>query len=241
MTDEKRFDMSKKWRWLLPQLQQFIVWPFVRPALMFFAKFKVYGLENIKDLKGSVIFAPNHASELDPILVPAAFPWFFRLSPVFYVVSADKTYRKDTDFKWRKHLYGGFFFRSWGAYPIVAGMKDYAKSMPHHERILEEGGSVCLFPEGRWSESGKHKTARGGVAYLAEKTGAIIIPTSIGGTWHLKASDFFKRKLEISISFGKPIYASDIINTEESEPEKYQTAAVKVMTDVKNNLAKLNE
>ncbi len=238
---EKKISMSSKWRWWLPQLQQLSLWPFVRTVLVFFIKFEVYGLENIKNLKNSVIFVPNHASELDPLLVFVALPWFSKFAPIFYVASEDKTYKNNCDLKWRKHLYGGFLFRSFGAYPVVSGMKDYAKSMPWHEEILKYGGNVCLFPEGRCSKSSKHTNAHGGVAYLAEKTGATIIPVAISGIWNLRAKNFFRRELEVSVSFGKSILAKDIINKNEDQPEKYKNAAKKIMSKVEIILAELND
>src|SRR3989344_4658097 len=70
---------------------QNLIWPPTRLALYLFAHFKIYGADNLNELKGGVIFVGNHMSELDPILLPAPFPWFSRFSPIFYV-SREKTF-----------------------------------------------------------------------------------------------------------------------------------------------------
>ncbi|MDE1975532.1 MAG: 1-acyl-sn-glycerol-3-phosphate acyltransferase [Patescibacteria group bacterium] len=50
------------------------------------------------------------------------------------------------------------------------GMYDYSKAMPHHEGIIRDGGSVCIFPEGRTTKDGNIGEGKGGVAYLAWAT-----------------------------------------------------------------------
>jgi 1-acyl-sn-glycerol-3-phosphate acyltransferase len=55
-----------------PLVLQTSIWPITRPLFRFFIHLKVEGLENLNKLSPGVIFAANHTSELDPILVPAS-------------------------------------------------------------------------------------------------------------------------------------------------------------------------
>lgn len=236
----KSFDLSKRWRFVVPMVQQFLAWPPTCMVFWLFTKMKVYGFEHVRNLEGPIIFAPNHSGEFDPILIRAALPWLSKFSPMFYVVAADKEY-KQPKFKWRKHLYGGFFFRSWGAYPVISNMKDYSKAMPYHEQILNHGGTVCMFPEGHWTHSGAHTTARGGIAYLAEATGATIIPTTISGTFRMKSKDFFRGKVHVTVTFSEPMRASDIIDNTLGVPEKYQKAAKYIMDINRAKIVTANE
>ena len=136
---------------ITPLILQATLWPFTRVILKLFVNFKVEGIHNIEEVRGAIIFASNHVSELDPVLVRAALPCFSRFAPLFYVSRENYL---DSIEGIRKHLYGGVFFKAWGAYPVEAGKKDYAKSLKNHVNLLKDGCSVCIFPEGRMSEDG---------------------------------------------------------------------------------------
>ena len=64
---------------------QTLVYPFTWIALRYFADIKVLGRENLYSMKHGAIFAVNHSSELDPILVPATLRPMSRLMPMFYI------------------------------------------------------------------------------------------------------------------------------------------------------------
>jgi 1-acyl-sn-glycerol-3-phosphate acyltransferase len=190
---------------ILPFLLQATLWRIVmRPFFALFTRFEVHGLENLKGITGPVIFAPNHASELDSVLLPLALPLWSRFAPVFYVVREPKFY-SDPYFKWRKYIYGGFIFRILGALPIVSGTKDYSVSLKRHTDLLEEGNSVCIFPEGAISKDGSIGSGHGGVGYLALSTGLPIVPVLIEGTYNLSAFDFFGFRKHAKVFIMNPI------------------------------------
>ncbi len=110
-------------------------------------------------------------------------------------------------------FYGGIFFKAWASYPVYVGLHDYAKSLKNHIEIVKDGGSVCIFPEGKCSSDGQINEARGGVAYLSYATRAAIVPTRFGGNFNLNFWDLFLRRRHLSISFGKPLYAMNEMNT----------------------------
>jgi 1-acyl-sn-glycerol-3-phosphate acyltransferase len=110
---------------------------------------------------------------------------------------------------WRQRFYGGVFFKAWGAYPVYVGLHDYEKSMKNHLAIVRDGGNLCIFPEGKATRDGKIHEGKGGVAYLAYKTGRPIVPVHLGGTFQLTPGDFFRGRRKLSISYGEPIYMTD--------------------------------
>ena len=172
----------------------------MRPFFNLFAHFEVRGLENLTGLTRPVIFAPNHSNEIDSILIPLALPVWSRFSPLFYVVREQKFY-DDPFFGWRGRFYAGWIFKILGAFPIVSGVKDYAVSLAAHVKILKEGGSVCIFPEGAFTKTGEIGTGHGGVGYLASATHIPIIPVYISGTFKFSLSELLLGKCHIQVTF----------------------------------------
>ncbi len=196
-----------------PLILQKTIWHTTRAVLFLFCRFHVYGLENLEIsnkirpyliAKKGVIFAANHSSELDAIVVPAALPFFSPLLPIFYV-SRPRAFYKTSG--WRQVLYGGFFFKMWGAHSAISGSRNYEQSLAAHIKILEKVGSVLIFPEGRKTRDGNIVSeAHGGVAYLARRTGCPVIPVRIFGDFNMTLGDFFLRRRHIVVVFGLPIF-----------------------------------
>src|SRR3989344_5971123 len=90
-----------------PLVLQTAIWPATRFFFWLFLHLRVVGLENLKNLPKGVIFATNHSSELDPILVPASLPFLSKFMPMFYVSRPREFYSTSG---WRWFLYGGLFF-----------------------------------------------------------------------------------------------------------------------------------
>jgi 1-acyl-sn-glycerol-3-phosphate acyltransferase len=213
---------------LPPLVLQKLIWIPTRFVLFFFGRLKVRGLDNLDGLEAPVIFACNHTSELDPFFVPASLPFFSRFSPIFYTSRESKFY---VNSGWRKYFYGGTFFKAWGSYPVHVGLRDYEKSLAHHMDIVRAGGSLCIFPEGRTTPDGNIQPAKGGISYLAYKTGAPIVPVRIGGVFRMRASNLWLRRRRFSIAYGKPMRFQDEHN-EAPTPEDFKAYANKVMGEV---------
>ncbi|HEY4503990.1 MAG TPA: lysophospholipid acyltransferase family protein [Candidatus Paceibacterota bacterium] len=191
---------------MTPLILQKIIWVQTRVILSFFGHFKVYGLENLKDIKSNAIFASNHSSELDPILLPASLPFWSPFSPIFYASLSKSKY---VNSGWRQHFYGGTFFKLWGAHPVYTGFKDYGMSLVNQMKLLNDNKNLFVFPEGRITLDGNIQPARGGVAYLAEYSSRPIVPVAIFGVYGMRNKDFFLRKRHIKVCFGKPIYKKE--------------------------------
>ncbi|OGZ03803.1 MAG: hypothetical protein A2648_02505 [Candidatus Lloydbacteria bacterium RIFCSPHIGHO2_01_FULL_41_20] len=216
---------------LPPLILQTMSWIPTRLVLWFFTGFEVRGLENLKGESGPLILASNHANELDPILVTAAVPFFSPLLPVFYVAKKREFYEKEGPMG---VIYGGAFFKFWGAYPVREGLKNYKLSLNIHIQMLKERKCLLIFPEGEITKDGKIRGARGGIGYLAYATGSKVIPVLIQGNYRLTQKVFFSRKRKIIITIGKPVNLKSLFTgTEEPTVEEYQTAAKKIMTEVK--------
>ena len=132
---------------------------------------KVEGRENIPP-EGAVIFASNHLSFIDSIVIPiAAAP-----RPVHFLAKSD--YFTGKGFKgW----FSRTFFTAVGAIPVDRGAGQAAlDALDRQKDILDTGAAVALHPEGTRSRDGRLYKGRTGVAYLALETGAPVVPIEIG-------------------------------------------------------------
>jgi 1-acyl-sn-glycerol-3-phosphate acyltransferase len=225
----------KKLKYISPLILQTIIWIPTRIIFFLFGRLRVRGLENLTTINGSVIFAPNHSSELDPVLIPASLAFFSRLMPMFYTSREQSFYKYSS---WRKYIYGGTLFKLWGSYPVYPGKNNFDLSLPNHIEILRNNKSLCMFPEGKKTRDGNLGLPKAGVAYLAQLTQCAVVPVYISGVYQTKFSDFILRKNKISVTFGRPLYYQDLLkeNSDVVSPtnyQKYQSGAVIVMTKIK--------
>ena len=217
---------------LPPYILQSLIWIPWRILFYLFAGLKISGTENLKHVDKGVIFASNHASELDPILIPSSLPFLSRFTPMFYV-SREKAFYKKSG--WRQAIYGGLFFKALGAYPVMSGRKNYEISLAHHIEVMNDKNSLVIFPEGKRSFNGVMRPARGGVTYLSYRTNSPIVPVRIKNS-HVLLLNFITRKNEIEIIFGKPIYPNELFQEKPVINENrndFVEAAQKVMDVVR--------
>lgn len=193
--------------------------------------FRIIGLHHLQNIDTkSVIFASNHTSELDPILLPAALPPFSRFSPIFFV-SREKNFYDPTFLK--RIFYGGTFFKLWGAYPAWGGMQNYERSLKTHASILKKGNSLMIFPEGRIPEKENHRVEpRGGVGWLAEFSHATVVPVKISGAFRITLKDFFSKKRKVSIEFFPPMKYETLFGPGVSRDIASYKAVAKSIMDV---------
>jgi 1-acyl-sn-glycerol-3-phosphate acyltransferase len=152
---------------------------------------RVTGRENIPP-SGPLLFAANHQSYYDPILIAAA-----QDLPVRFMAW-------DALFKWK---FFGNFITDWGAFPVSVEGDDVAgfRSALEH---LEMGERVLIFPEGGRSYDGKLMPLRAGVARLAIRKQVPVVPVRITGAdnaW--PRGDFSPRPFfRIDVHFCPPIF-----------------------------------
>ncbi len=200
--------------YLPPLILQTFIWIPTRIFLKTFYFYKVRGLKNLSRLKKikkqeGVIFAVNHTSELDPILIPASLPFLSRLMPMFYVSMEQKFYSSSG---WRQYIYGGNLFRMWGAYTAYVGVKNYDVILRHHIDILNAGKSLCIFPEGQKTKDGNLGEGKAGVVFLSHKTNSPIVPVKIKGLYKPLSQKDQLGRTKLEVIFGEAIYSKDLFD-----------------------------
>lgn len=119
---------------------------------------------------GPLIVASNHASNLD---VPVIGSWLIpRLGRRIHWLG------KKELFDWPVI---GWMATQGGVHPVDRGAAD-VEAFRLAQRILDEGHVLFVFPEGTRSPDGALQVARDGVALLALRSGAPIVPIGISGS-----------------------------------------------------------
>lgn len=145
------------------------------------------GVENIPK-EGGRIYASNHRSYADPVLISL---------PV----------RKRFAYMAKEELFKNPFFsaliRFMGAFPVVRGSGDM-KVIDEAIARLNKGRNLVIFPEGTRSKDGRVGRGKTGVALIAAKANVDVIPVAIFFEGKLK----FRKK--VVVKYGKPISASQL-------------------------------
>jgi 1-acyl-sn-glycerol-3-phosphate acyltransferase len=137
------------------------------PYLRLFFRIRVEGREHIPE-RGPAILASNHISFCDSFFLPLVVPRRVR-----YVAKAE--YFENWKVAW--------FFRANGHIPIRRGEgSDWKRAMDAAAEALDAGELFGIYPEGTRSKDGKLHRGHTGVAMLAARTGAPVIPIGFIGT-----------------------------------------------------------
>jgi 1-acyl-sn-glycerol-3-phosphate acyltransferase len=171
------------------------------PYVRYLSTLDVRGVERL-DEKGPYIVAANHASNLDTPLMMCAMPAAVRRRTV--VAAAMDNFFMDSFTAFRTVLV-------FNAIPIDRHKVNRRSSQIALE-LIEDGWNLLIYPEGGRTPTGEMQGFKGGAAYLAERSGAPVIPAYIHGAGLLKGPRYAKapryvegpsqRRHHVVIAFG---------------------------------------
>jgi 1-acyl-sn-glycerol-3-phosphate acyltransferase len=162
------------------------------PILRVLYRVKIEGRSRVPS-QGPVILAANHRSFMDSLFLPLVIR-----RRVTFVAKAE--YFDSWKTKW--------FFGAVGQIPIRReGGSASERALASATEVLESGDVFGIYPEGTRTRDGYLHRGHTGVARLALRTGAPIVPVGMIGTDEIQATDaklprFFKK---VTIRFGEPI------------------------------------
>lgn len=169
----------------------------VKPLTKVVASPDIFGEDRLEGLEAPVIFASNHASHLDTPIILSMLPDKFKHR---CVVGAGADYFFDR--RWKAYLWSGTL----GAIPIER-MRVSRDSAETATQLLSDKWNLLIFPEGGRTPDGLGQSFKGGVAQLAIKVGAPIVPIYLEGTFELLGKTSSRMKMgKTRITFGKPIH-----------------------------------
>ena len=159
---------------LVPEfLMRFIVWLLIHSVY----RLEKSGLENIPE-SGPAVLVCNHVSFVDALIIAAACS-----RPARFVM----------DHGIFRIPVLNFVFRTGRAIPIASAREDPAlleRAYDEIARALEAGDIVCIFPEGRITDTGEIYPFRSGIKRIVDRTPVPVVPLALRGLW----GSFFSRK-----------------------------------------------
>ncbi len=135
-----------------------------------FANVHVEGLENVPRT-GAVILAINHISNFDPVVTGAWITPGLRRRRIHWLGKREL-------FDWPLV---GWLCAHCGVHPVERGTAD-VDAYRLATRVLEAGCVLLIFPEGTRSPTGELQEAKDGLAALAMRTGALIVPIGVNNS-----------------------------------------------------------
>lgn len=159
---------------LVPEfLMRFLCWLLISTVY----RVRKEGLENIPD-EGAAVLVCNHVSFVDALVITAACQ-----RPIRFVM----------DHQIFRIPVLSFIFRTGKAIPIASAKVDEALLNQAYDRVaeaLEQGELVCIFPEGRITDTGELYPFKNGIRRIVERTPVPVVPLALRGLW----GSFFSRK-----------------------------------------------
>ena len=154
----------------------------------------IRGLENFPK-KGPALVAINHLGDADAVLLAAAIP-----------ATLDGMGKIELS----EHWLVGPIFRGYGVIYVHRGQPD-RKAIRAALEGLAEGRMIVVAPEGRESLEGKLEEGTNGMAFLAMKSGAPIVPVAMTGTENETIYTNLRKwkRSRTTLTVGKPFQLQD--------------------------------
>nr|MCA8837967.1 1-acyl-sn-glycerol-3-phosphate acyltransferase [Pseudomonadota bacterium] len=133
-------------------------------------RFHVRGDENIP-VKGAAILVCNHVSFADAVLLMAASP-----RPIRFIM----------DHRIFRLPMLGAIFRLGKAIPVAPkeqASSTYEAAFTAARQVLDEGGLLCIFPEGRITRTGQLNEFKGGVMKVLQTHPVPVVPLALHNLW----------------------------------------------------------
>ncbi len=171
-------------------------------------RLRVSGVEQIPPT-GPVLLAINHQCDIDPTLV-------------MHVAHRPLRFMADSR-HWRGHVLGRVLARL-GAFPIELGAAD-RDGIRAAIDLLAAGEAVAVFPEGVPHRDGVIRDFQPGIALLAVRAGAPVVPVAIRHANELWV-DRRLRRPRVRVAAGSPVDLSDLHGR---NSEAYEEATARIM------------
>jgi 1-acyl-sn-glycerol-3-phosphate acyltransferase len=170
---------------------------------------------------GPVILAPNHFSFMDHFFAGA-----FVRRKVRYMA---KSQLFSVPMQW--------VYSPGGVFPVRRGFRD-EEAFITANKILAEGGTVCMYCEGGRSRTGAlAERARPGIGRLALESGATVVPMAIHGS--SKVRNWKKLQFpKVTVQYGRPFRFAPIA---EPSRDEQQAAADEIFAGIKQLYAGLEQ
>jgi cytidylate kinase len=167
-------------------------------------RIRVEGDLSVIPASGPLIIAANHASNADPVLIGAFL---------------NGRLRRPLNWLGKRELVElpviGWLARQAGIHPVDRATAD-VEAFRTALRVLESGNILTVFPEGTRSPDGVLQEVREGVAVIALRSGAAILPVGVSDSdrvWR-KGSTLPTPGRHVTVRYGTPFVLADELPAE---------------------------
>lgn len=182
----------------------------VKTFMKFWFKIDLVNYERFEKVKTGCIVAPNHISAWETVIMPVLS------KKVMYMMAKEELFKNK--------IVGGFL-KQMKAFPIARKKNDLG-AIKSCVKLLKEGKSICMFPEGTRSKDGT-MNFKTGVSMIAHSAKVPVIPVGI------VAENNFRFRSVVHVVYGEPIYFTDYYD------KKINKQDLTEMTDaIKNGVIK---
>lgn len=140
----------------------------LKGLLMLCFRLRVTGTEHLP-ARGPVIFAANHPSQMDPLVLGAAIPRRFTFLAAAEMLAMPLL---------------GPLVRPFHPVPVHRGRFDL-RAIKDCLEHLRGGDALLIFPEGKISRDGRLNPPHEGLAFLAHRAGVPVVPIGLRGTYQV--------------------------------------------------------
>jgi len=186
-TPGKQSTFSKRWKWNKRAPLRGFYNGWLRAWYLLGMRHRVIHLERMPQTGGAIVMI-NHVNWADPFVVLAALGR--PITPMAKVEAFED---------WRVR----WLVAPYGAIPVHRGAVDL-QAVKSATEVLNEGGAVLISPEGTRSKTGGLIHGQEGLAYLATRTGAWVVPAGIVGTPDILPALRQLRRATVTITLGQP-------------------------------------
>ena len=186
----------------------------ILPLTRLISRTTVRGREQLRNVRGPVLFISNHITMVDAALILSALPARFQRK--LAIAMEGEVLRG-----WRHPADGTGFFRRvilLAQYALVVSLfnvfplpqkSGFRRSFAFAGETMDRGYSVLVFPEGARTRDGEMQPFMEGIGLLSKNLDVPIVPARIDGLYELKRrGKVFARRGQITVRIGDVISIS---------------------------------
>jgi long-chain acyl-CoA synthetase len=160
----------------------------------------VTGVENLDGIEPPVLFAANHASDLDTPAVFTSLPtsWRKRVAPAMRADYFGTSWKFRLQFLLARTIYNAF--------PLPQEIAGTRRAFEFTAELVRRGYCPLIFPEGRRTRDGKLQPFRPGIGMMAVRLRIPVVPIYIEGMFKVYSrEDSWPKAGPVHVSIGKPL------------------------------------